>query len=382
MGAPDGLRPMIEVRFRKQLPGLLLDVAFTAAARGITALYGRNGSGKTSVVRAIAGGLHPDQGRIAVGERLFFDSEAGVDMPIHERRVGYVFQDSRLFPHLTVRRNLLYGYRRAGGERRFGLQAAVDLLGIGALLDRRPHNLSGGEQQRVAIGRALLAQPSLLLMDEPLSSLDPPRKSELLPYIEGLRDELGLPILYISHDFNEVARLADQLVVIDNGRVVRSGALLDIASEPELAPLIGRFEAGSVIECVVVRHDDGVALSTLGFAGGELRVPRVDLDVGARLRVSIRSRDVALSLSRPMDVSITNRLPGRLLSLTEREEPYVDVAIGVGGATLRALITRESVQRLSLEPGLEVWALIKTVAFNSRSVGFMRRPRAPSPWNE
>ncbi len=378
MGSPNCLRTMIEVRFRKQLPGLALDIAFTAAARGITALYGRNGSGKTSIIRAIAGSLRPDQGRIVAGDRLFFDSQSGVDMPIHERRVGYVFQDSRLFPHLTVRSNLMYGYKRSSGARRFGFQMAVDLLGIGHLLQRRPHNLSGGERQRVAIGRALLSQPSLLLMDEPLSSLDPPRKSELLPYIEGLRDEFGLPILYISHAFNEVVRLADQLVVVDGGKVLRSGSVFEIASEPELSPLIGRFEAGSVIECIVAQHDDDVALSTLAFVGGQLRVPRVDLDVGASVRVRIRSRDVALSLSRPMDISITNRLPGKLLSLTEREGPYVDVAVDIGGVTLRSLITRDSAARLGLEPGLQVWALIKTVAFDSRSVGFMRRARPPS----
>jgi molybdate transport system ATP-binding protein len=219
-------------------------------------------------------------------------------------------------------------------------------------------------------------------MDEPLSSLDPPRKSELLPYIERLRDEFRLPILYISHAFNEVVRLADQLVLIDGGKVVRSGALQDVASDPQSAPLIGRFEAGSVIECTVVKHDDEVALSTLAFTGGQLRVPRVELDVGSVVRVRIRSRDVAISLSRPMDISITNRLPGTLISLTPRDGPYVDAAIDVGGATLRALITRESAARLGLEPGIKLWALIKTVAFDSRSVGFMRRARPLSSETE
>ncbi len=234
-------------------------------------------------------------------------------MPIQLRRVGYVFQDSRLFPHLSVKSNLAYGYRRARGERKHELDAVVALLGIGELLERRTHNLSGGERQRIAIGRALLAQPELLLMDEPLSSLDPPRKSELLPYIERLRDVLGLPILYISHAFNEVVRLADHLLVVDGGRVVRSGPLLELASDPELSPLVGRFESGSVIECTVLRHDTGVALSTLAFTGGELRVPQVDLPIGERLRVRIRARDVAMSLSQPVDISISNRLPGRIL---------------------------------------------------------------------
>jgi molybdate transport system ATP-binding protein len=360
---------MIEVRARKQLPNFLLDVAFAAPITGITALFGRSGSGKTSVVRAIAGGLTPDAGRIAMGERVFFDSERGIDLAVHQRRIGYVFQDSRLFPHLSVRANLLYGYHRARGAKIRTLDDVVDLLDIGPLLDRRIHRLSGGERQRIAIGRALLAQPELLLMDEPLSSLDPARKSELLPYIEGLRDELGLPIIYISHAFNEVVRLADYLVIVDGGHVVRDGALLDLAADPALSPFLGRFEAGSVIECTVVQHDNGVALSTLAFAGGQLRVPQVDRAIGDRLRVRILARDVALSLSRPVDLSITNQLPGRLVSISVQEGPYAEAVVDVGGASLRALITRESAERLGLRPGLPVWALVKSVAFDSRSVG-------------
>ena len=369
---------MIDVRLRKRLSDLQLDVAFTAKSRGVTAIFGRSGSGKTSIVQAIAGGLIPDEGRIVVDDRIFFDSATRINMPIHERRVGYVFQDSRLFPHLSVRKNLRYGLHRARGSSRIDFDTAVELLGITHLLSRRPHKLSGGERQRVAIGRALLAQPSLLLMDEPLSSLDPPRKSELLPYIEGLRDELGLPILYISHAFNEVVRLADNIVLIDGGRVLRSGPLLDVASDPELSPLIGRFEAGSVIECVVSQHDEDLALSTLSFSGGKLRVPRVDLNIGAHVRVRVRARDVALALTPPVDVSITNRLPGTLVGLTERGGPYVEASVDLGGTTLRALITRESASRLKLTPGLELWALVKTVALDSRSVGFMRRARSIS----
>lgn len=368
---------MIEIRVRKDLAPFLLDADFTSEAQGITALFGRSGSGKTSIVQAIAGGLKPDSGRIAVDGRVFFDSAAGIDMPVHKRRVGYVFQDSRLFPHLSVRKNLLFGFRRAGDVRPFGFDAAVALLGLGHLLDRRPHALSGGERQRVAIGRALLAQPSLLLMDEPLSSLDPPRKAELLPYIERLRDEFRLPILYISHAFNEVVRLADQLVLVEDGRVVKAGALEDVIADPVAVPFIGRFEVGSVIACHVATHDDAMGLSTLGFAGGQLRVPRVPLEVGAPVRVRIRSRDVALSLSRPMDISITNRLPGILTSLTAQDGPYADATIDVGGATLRAQITRESAARLGLEPGVRVWALVKTVAFDSRSMGLMRRAGEP-----
>ena len=365
---------MIHIEVRKKLSEFMLDVDFTAPARGITALFGSSGSGKTSIVQAIAGGLKPDQGRIHVGERVFFDSAARIDMPIHQRRVGYVFQDSRLFPHLSVRGNLLYGYNRARGERKLGVDAIVDLLGLGPLIARPTHNLSGGERQRVAIGRALLSQPELLLMDEPLSSLDPQRKSELLPYIENLRDDLALPIFYISHAFNEVARLADHLLVIAAGRVLRAGPLLELAADPELAPIIGRFESGSVLECAISGHDDEVVLTTLSFAGGQLRVPRVDLPIGARLRVRILSRDVALALSPPTDISISNRLPGRLTSLTAREGPYADAVVDVGGSSLTALITRESAARLGLAPGRQVWALVKSVAIDSRSTGLNRGP--------
>ena len=379
MGAQNDLRHMIEINFKKRYPGLAIDVAVSAPEQGITALFGRSGAGKTSIIQAVAGAVRPDEGRIAIGDRIFFDSAQRVDLPIHERRVGYVFQDSRLFPHLNVRRNLLYGFSRASGEKRITVDAVVDLLGIGQLLDRRPHNLSGGERQRIAIGRALLSQPKLLLMDEPLSSLDPPRKAELLPYIEGLKHEFGLPILYISHAFNEVARIADHLIIVDGGRIVRSGPLLEVASEPELSPLIGRFEAGAILACNVLLHDAAFALSTLTFVGGQLRVPQVDLPVGSALRVRIRARDVAIALSPPVDVSISNQLPGTLVSMTVREGPYVDAAIDIGGQTIRALITKESADRLRLAPGRQVWALIKSVSFDGRSVGFKRRAAPISP---
>lgn len=378
MGAPGDPRHMIEIRITKRLAEFALDVDFTAPARGITALFGRSGSGKTSIVRAVAGALSPDAGRIAVAGRVFFDSATGTDVPIHLRRIGYVFQDSRLFPHLSVSGNLTYGYNRAPGPRALKPADVIDLLGLAGLLERRTHALSGGERQRVAIGRALLAQPALLLMDEPLSSLDPPRKSELLPYIESLRDELGLPILYISHAFNEVVRLADHLVVLDDGHVMRAGPLVDLASDPALSPLLGRFEAGSVLDCTVEAHDEAAALTVLAFPGGMLSVPQVDLTPGARLRVRIRARDVALALSEPKDITITNRLPGRLLRISDLDGPYAEAIVDLGGAIIRSLITRQSAARLALAPGVAVWVLVKTVAFDSRSVGFRRRARRPS----
>ena len=379
MGSPDDLRHMIEVDIRKQLSAFTLDVAFTAPSSGVTALFGASGSGKTSIVQSIAGGLTPDAGRIAINDVVFFDRDCGIDLAIHLRRVGYVFQDARLFPHLSVRSNLEYGLKRAKGEHAIGTDAVVELLGLEGLLDRRTHKLSGGERQRVAIGRALLAQPALLLMDEPLSSLDPARKAELLPYIEDLRDRLGLPILYISHSFDEVVRLADHLVVMDNGRVAQAGPFLELSASPALTPLVGRFEAGSVLACTVAAHDDHLKLTTLAFTGGQLRVPRITLAAGTCLRVQVKARDVALSLSRPMDVSITNRLPGRIVGITRSDGPYVDVAIDIGGVRLQSLITGESASRLGLEPGLQVWALIKSVAVDGRTAGVRRAPPTSAP---
>lgn len=378
MDTAHGVWPMIDVRLKKSFPSLSLDVTFQAPVDGITALFGRNGAGKSSVVSAIAGALKPDAGRIAIGEREFFNSASGVNLAVEQRRVGYVFQDSRLFPHLSVGANLTYGLKRYRGVPKIEATAAIELLGLDHLLARRPHTLSGGERQRVAIGRAILAQPSLLLMDEPLAALDPPRKAELLPYIELIREKLGLPVIYISHDFNEVMRLADHLVVMDRGLVARHGPLIELASDPEIGPLIGRFEAGTVLNAVISDHDAASELSALSFAGGDIRVPRIKAAIGTRMRIRIRARDVALALSEPPDISVSNRLRGEISAMTHREGPFMDVTVSVGGVSIRALVTTESMKRLGLQKGLSVWVLFKAVALDSRSVGFTRRDRAIS----
>ncbi|MFZ5504180.1 MAG: molybdenum ABC transporter ATP-binding protein [Pseudomonadota bacterium] len=366
---------MIELRFGTCLGALDLDVDVMLPSRGVSAIFGRSGAGKSSLINAVAGIVRPARGRIAVGERVFFDADAGIDLPIEARGVGYVFQDARLFPHLSVTGNLRYGLRRARGPRPVDWDSVIEVLGLAHLLDRRPHHLSGGEKQRVALGRALLRQPGLLLMDEPLASLDAPRKAEVLPYIERLAQEFALPVLYVSHSIEEVTRLADHLVIVSEGRTVASGELADIMSRPEHSPLIGRYEAGSVLDCTVLQHNDDYALTTLRFADGQLRVPRIDLDPGCAVRVRIRARDVALALSRPMDVSITNKMPGRIARITPREGPYADVAVDLGSSSLRALVTRESCDRLGLQQGTAVWVMVKSVALDSRSVGFNRRPR-------
>jgi len=338
----------------------------------IVALFGRSGAGKSSVIEAIAGLLRPRAGRIAVGGRVLFDAAAGIDLPPEERRVGYVFQDDLLFPHMTVRANLAYGERLTPAPERFvEARRIVALLGLERLLERRPATLSGGEKQRVAIGRALMASPRVLLMDEPLASLDAPRKAEILQYVELLRDELRLPIVYVSHAIEEVTRLADHLVVMAEGRVVAEGAVADVLSRADMVELAGRFEAGAVIEARVAGHDEAYGLTRLAFPGGELVVANVDALVGEPVRARIRARDVALALEAPSKASFQNVLEGVVHSVGHEFGAIVDVTLTLaGGERLVARLTRASVARLALAPGVRVFALVKAIAIDRRSVGF------------
>jgi molybdate transport system ATP-binding protein len=361
----------LDVELGARLGGFELDVRFTVPARGVTALFGRSGSGKTSVINSLAGILRPSRGFIRMGELAWFDSERGVDVPIPERAVGYVFQDARLFPHLGVSANLEYGLKRArrrGRPIQIGVEEVVGLLGLEGLLGRRPQRLSGGERQRVALGRALLSQPRVLLMDEPLAALDGPRKAEIMPYIERLRDELGLPIVYVSHSVEEITRLADHVVILAEGKSVASGPLLAIMGDPRYARLIGRYEAGTVLECTVVAHDPGFELTELAFPGGRLSVPKVGLAIGSGIRVRLRAREIALATRAPEDLSISNQLAGHVEAIIAREGPYVEVVVRLGASTVRSLITREARARLELVEGKPVWALIKSVALDRRSV--------------
>jgi len=346
-----------------------------AAGSGLTALFGRSGSGKTSVVNAIAGLFRPNHGRIEVDGEVLLDSEAGIFVPPHRRRVGYVFQEPRLFPHLSVRQNLLYGrwFNRRGPAE--GLDRIVDLLGLDSLLDRRPAGLSGGEKQRVAIGRALLARPRLLLMDEPLSALDEGRKNEILPYVERLRDDFGIPIVYVSHAVAEVTRLADTLVVLSEGRVAASGGVVEIMGRGDLFPLTGRAEAGAVLVCTVERHDEANGLTLLASSAGLLTVPRLDLPPGRDLRVRIRSRDVIVALDPPGAISALNVLAGRIARVFEGEGPIGEVEIDCGGQRLLARLTRFSIGRLGLTPGLSVYAFVKAVAVDRHALGVRAVPR-------
>lgn len=356
----------LEVSVEKGLGAFTLNAAFSCGA-GITALFGQSGSGKTTVINMIAGLLRPERGRISVDGRTLFDSAAKIDVPPHRRRIGYVFQDARLFPHLTVRRNLLYGRYFSPADGRYAaFDQVVDLLGIAGLLDRRPGGLSGGEEQRVAIGRALLASPRILLMDEPLASLDDARKSEILPYIERLRDQMGLPILYVSHAMDEVARLADTMVLMADGSVAAVGSVEELSTRVDVPTLARRQEAGAVVHARVTSHDARHGLSELHFGGGVLRVPHVEQPVGAAVRLRIPARDVSLSLRKPEGISVLNVLPGRVSAVAVDDGPYAEVRIAVGPTALLARVTRLSAEELGLREGREIYALIKSVALDRR----------------
>jgi molybdate transport system ATP-binding protein len=360
---------MLDVAVRRRLGGFTLDAAFQGPERGVTALFGPSGSGKSSLLAAIAGLLRPDVGHVRLGDVTFFDAAAGIDTPMHRRRIGWVFQDSRLFPHMTVRHNLMYGFRRAPvAERSIGLDQVVDLLAIGALLARRPHTLSGGERQRVALGRALLAQPRLLLMDEPLASLDAGRKAEILPYVERLRDDMRLPIVWVSHSLEEVARLADTIVVLDHGRIAACGDAAAVLARLDLFPPDSPYEAGAMLAVTVAGHDDIFALTRLVFDGGELLVPRLPQTRGTQVRIRVRARDLMLTLAEPVDSSALNVLPAVIDEVRFADATHADVGLIVGAARLVSRITRRSADRLGLAPGTRVFAVVKSVAIDGRGI--------------
>ncbi len=346
-----------------------LEARFVSQGR-LTAFFGRSGAGKTSLVNFIAGTVRPTRGRIVLDDTPLVDTEKGIFVPRHRRRVGYVFQEGRLFPHLTVRQNLLFGrWFTPKAERQIKLEQVLDLLGIGDLLDRRPGALSGGEKQRVAIGRALLTSPRLLLLDEPLASLDDTRKEDILPFIERLRDEAEVPIVYVSHFLAEVARLATTVVMIESGRIVAVGPPTDVLGRREMIAFHGPAEAGALIEAVVAEHDQAFGLTVLRSAAGSLLAPRLDLPVGTPVRLRIRARDVMIATTRPDGLSALNVLPGRVTALEDADESLVEVAVDCGGVRLMARLTRKSVDGLGLAPGRAVYAVIKSVALDRDTLG-------------
>ena len=356
---------MTGLRFRVRLPrgAFILEVTAQAPTAGITALFGPSGSGKTTLLRCLAGLERAPGGEVFLDGECWQDEARGIFVAPHLRECGYIFQEASLFAHLSVRRNLEYGEKRVpeGRKKRHAFEQTVDLLGIAPLLDRPTGALSGGERQRVAIARSLLASPRLLLMDEPLASLDASRKAEILYCIERLRDELRLPIVYVSHAVDEVVRLANYVVVLEDGRVAASGSVQDT---------VGQDHGGAVIEAVVAEQDLGWGLARLEFAGGRLFSSDVDALAGERVRVRIAARDVALALAPPADSSFLNVLACTVTGIGKGEAASADVRLDAGGSPLVARVTRKSIAGLALAPGKPVYALIKAVAVDRHSVGY------------
>jgi molybdate transport system ATP-binding protein len=352
----------IQARFRLDWPGFVLDVDLELPGRGITALFGHSGSGKTAFLRCIAG-LEQAAGFLSVAGEVWQDDASRRFLPTWQRSLGYVFQESSLFPHLTVRRNLEYGLKRLKvTDRRVSLEYAIELLGIGPLLARLPGRLSGGERQRVAIARALAVSPRLLLMDEPLAALDLDRKQEILPYLQRLHDELEIPLLYVSHAPDEVARLADHLVAIEAGRVVASGPISEILSRLDLPIRLGE-DAGVVLDAVVAERDATWHLARADFAGGQFWVRDAGFPVGHPVRVRVLARDVSLALEKHTGTSILNTLPANVVEIAEDAHPaLVLVKLELGASPLVARLTKRSAAALDLRPGHAVWAQIKAVA--------------------
>lgn len=352
---------MIEFSLRHRWPGgpaLAIDFV---APNGATALFGPSGAGKSSVVAAIAGLLEAEAARVVVDGEVLTDTFRRVNVPVERRRLGLVFQDPRLFPHMTVRRNLAYGMRRAppGG---IGFDDVVALLGIGALLERRPHTLSGGERQRVAIGRALLAQPRLLLMDEPLASLDAARKAEILPYLAALKQSLSLPVVYVTHALDEVYAIADTLVLLEGGQVRAAGPLAEVTARGDV-PLAARDDAGAVLEARVAEHHPARQLSLLRAGPLALWVPLVAGALGTRLRVRIPAREIILATEAPAGISLHNILPVLVVAVTKDAARHTAmVELGTAGVRLLARITPDAVARLDLRPGKPVLALVKSMS--------------------
>ncbi len=360
---------MLEVAIRHRFgrDGFAIEASFTAPADGVTALFGPSGCGKSTILAAVAGLLRPQAGRVALEGAVLLDTARRIALPPERRRCGLVFQDARLFPHLSVETNLRYGLRRAPRDATGpGLEEVVALLGLAPLLPRRPGGLSGGERQRVALGRALLSRPRLLLMDEPLAALDAARRAEVLPFLARLRAVARIPVLYVTHALEEVDALADRLVLLEAGRVLAEGTVEALTARTDL-PLAARRDAGVLVACTVRSVAEGLA--TLGFAGGVLVTTARPGPPGTRLRVRVRARDVAVAVVEPRGISTRNILPVTLAGLEEGTEPAeVFLRLAAGPTMLLARVTRDSVARLGLRAGMALWALVKAVTFDHRVI--------------
>lgn len=371
----------IFARFAGSVGSFRLEVDFDAPMRGITAIFGPSGCGKTTVLRCVAGLRHL-AGLLTVGGTVWQDDDAGVFRKPNQRPLGYVFQEASLFPHLSVQGNLMYGARRRAGNGRpseLGFDEVVELLGIAGLVERSVSGLSGGERQRVAIGRALLSHPRLLMMDEPLASLDEAAKEEILPYLEVLHANLAVPILYVSHDVREVARLADTMIVLSNGRNLCEGSVEDVLERLDLDLGESRFESGVVLRARVVDHDPRFQMTRLDHFGQRILIPAAPVQPGDEVRLRIRARDVALATERPRSISVRNVLSGTVREIAERRDTaFAEVLVGLGGGRLRARITRDALADLGLTAGAPVYALVKSITIERPAVGGSQWPIAES----
>lgn len=352
---------MIEVGVYKKQGEFVVDASFRSDRAAVTVLFGRSGAGKTSVVNMVAGLSCPDKGYIRLNGFSLFDSAKRTNLPPEKRRIGYIFQDGRLFPHMTVRRNLMYGMKLpAPKDRLIGFDQVVELLGLPHLLSRKPATLSGGEKQRVAIGRALLTSPRLLLMDEPLASLDQARKAEVMPFIGKLPPILSIPIIYVTHSIDEVLQLADDMVLMNCGKSMIAGKMPEVIQRLEFQDVIGKQEAFSVVSMVVKHHDAFAGLTLLQGPAARLKVPLMNCATGEAVRIRIRARDVAISLDPPLNISVQNILMGIIVGVDMNDDFLVDVTLNVG-FTLLAQVTTKAKNDLNLMVGRHVFALIKSV---------------------
>jgi molybdate transport system ATP-binding protein len=353
---------MLKVSVQTRRGSFALEAQFDAPVPGVVALFGRSGSGKSTLINVIAGLLQPAAGSISLNGRVLLDTVQHIQVPAEQRRVGYVFQDARLFPHLSVAANLSYGLRRSRATRFISLDEVASLLGLGPLMQRRTHRLSGGERQRVAIGRALLSQPQLLLLDEPLASLDASRREEVLPYLESLRDQLSIPMVYVSHDFDEVWRLATQLVLMADGRALAQGSVADMSLHPELRAIVGADAVGSIVDGLALGVASDSGLMRVQVGSGELKVEGLGGATGKSLRVQLLARDIIVATEKPEHLSVRNALKGIVAQVNGDSDGSDMIFIDIGGAIIMSRITKAATRDLKLVPGKTVWALVKSVS--------------------
>jgi len=356
---------MLKVSVMKRWQDFELQVRFQVPTPGVVALFGRSGCGKSTTVNLVAGLVPVDDGRIELDGQVLEDTDYGISIPAEQRGIGYVFQDSRLFPHFTVAGNLDYGLKRAGARNiatPIEFEPVVSLLGLGGLLHRRPHQLSGGERQRVSLGRALLSQPRLLLLDEPLASLDVARREEVLPYLEALRDALSIPMMYVSHQFEEVLRLATHIVVMDAGKVLAQGPVSEVSLMPEMRAVIGSDAIGAVLDGVIESTADSQGISGVRVGRGLLQVSLRGLVIGTRVRVQLLARDIILATEPPRGLSVRNALEGTVTEVTPDDQDARLVKVDIGAATVLSRVTGDAAAELRLRPGLTVWVLVKAVS--------------------